>query len=317
MTESEKKATHLEITVPKAVSNKLYPLTAIKLNMHYSLLNDTEAQYLMSPVDGFLNVLFPAAENSCICPYFFKQQSYVIRGGENIIHPIQKGEILEWKNIYKDNVAVVLFVSHEVLDDFKQKFEDNSERFKNGLSTKSDNRTRLLIDQAVDLLTHDTALNHLRVQALLIEILVHQIEGLFAENERHEIISDKNIYEKILLAKRLIERDFSKNYSITELAKSIGTNEQYLKTYFKQYFGKTVMNYITEKKMEHAKELILTGDYRVSDVARMTGYKHSTHFTSAFKKYFGFIPNSLKYTFLIANESAQILSEVGGIINII
>ncbi|VTP86630.1 hypothetical protein [Sphingobacterium daejeonense] len=28
------------------------------------------------------------------------------------------------------------------------------------------------------------------------------------------------------------------------------------------------------------------GKYRVSDVARMTGYKHSTHFTTAFKKYF-------------------------------
>lgn len=317
MTESENKATHLEITGSNSMSNRPNSLTASNLNMHYCLLNGIESQYLMSPVDGFLNILFPSAANSCICPYFFKQQSHVIRGGGNIIHPVHKGEILEWKNIYKDNVAIILFVSNDVLDDFRLKFEENSLRFKNGLSTKSDNRTRLLIDQVVEFLTQDTSLNHLRVQALLIEILVHQIEGLYAENDRHEMISDKNIYEKILLAKNLIERDFSKNYSISELAKSIGTNEQYLKTYFKQYFGKTVMRYITEKKMEHAKELILTGDYRVSDVARMTGYKHSTHFTSAFKKYFGFIPNSLKYTFLIANEGAQILSEVGSVINIL
>ena len=66
--------------------------------------------------------------------------------------------------------------------------------------------------------------------------------------------------------------------------------------------------------MEHAKKLILTGDYRISDVARLTGYKHSTHFTTAFKKYFGFIPNSLKYTFLLAQEGVQILTDISHIL---
>ncbi|WP_164109738.1 MULTISPECIES: helix-turn-helix transcriptional regulator [Sphingobacterium] len=314
MTESEKKTSNSEIEKQDLTASAPFSLTTVSLNMHYAVLFDSRSQHLCSPIDGFLNILFPATDNTCICPYFLKQQSYVIRGGENIIHPIKKGEILEWKNIYKDNLAIALFVSDEVLDDFKVKFQENNLRFKNGLLTGSDNRIRLLITQALEYMTHDSYLNRLRVQALLIEILVHQIEGLYAENERHEVIPNKNHYDKILLAKNIIHRDFSKNYTIPELAKHVGTNEQYLKTHFKQYFGKTVMNYITEKKMEHAKELILTGDYRVSDVARMTGYKHSTHFTSAFKKYFGFIPNSLKYTFLIANEGAQLLADLEGIL---
>lgn len=92
----------------------------------------------------------------------------------------------------------------------------------------------------------------------------------------------------------IIEYDLSKNYTISELAKEVGTNEQYIKKYFKQYFGKTVMNYATNIKMEHAKKLILTGEYRIADVARMIGYKHPSHFTTAFKKYFGFTPNSLR-----------------------
>src|SRR5690606_12621322 len=136
-----------------------------------------------------------------------------------------------------------------------------------------------------------------------------QIETLAVENENQQVIVIKNHYEKILLAKQIIEEDLSKNHSIPELAKLVGTNVQYLKKYFKLYFGKTVMNYITEKKMEHAKELILTGNHLVSDVARMTGYKHSTHFTTAFKKHFGFIPNSLKYSFLI-HQSVTVLSEL-------
>lgn len=317
MTESGKKASNSEISSNQPDYSEPHPLTTVHLNIHYTLLQDIHSQHLLSPVDGFLNILFPTRDNSCICPYFLKQQSYVIRGGENVIHPIKRGEILEWKNIYENNLAIALFVSNEILDDFKLKFEQNNSRFNNGLLTSSDNRIRLLVNQLVDYMRQDTYLNRLRIQALLIEVLIHQIEGLYAENEKHEILPNKNHYDKIVMVKNLIHKDLSKNYTIPELAKYVGTNEQYLKKHFKQYFGKTVMNYITEKKMEHAKELILTGDYRVSDVARMTGYKHSTHFTSAFKKYFGFIPNSLKYTFLIANEGAHILSELEGFIGIL
>ena len=65
-----------------------------------------------------------------------------------------------------------------------------------------------------------------------------------------------------------------------------------------------MLNYAIEKKMAYAKELILTGNYLVSDVARMTGYKHATHFTTAFKKHFGFIPNSLRYSLLLQPAAA-------------
>lgn len=316
MTESGKKASNSEITEPYGSKSTGSPLISVSLNMHYSLLGESTSQEIISPVDGFINILFPVTDQSCICPYFLNQQSFVLRAGENIILPIKKNELLEWKNAY-NNVAIALFISENILDDFKVKLEQNNHRFKNGLLTNSDNRIKLILNQILDHISLDSYLNRLRIQALLIEILIHQIEGLYAENEKHEIIPNKNHYDKIVMVKNLIHKDLSKNYTIPELAKYVGTNEQYLKKHFKQYFGKTVMNYITEKKMEHAKELILTGDYRVSDVARMTGYKHSTHFTSAFKKYFGFIPNSLKYTFLIANEGAQLLTELEGFIGIL
>ncbi|COY90275.1 DNA-binding domain-containing protein%2C AraC-type [Mycobacterium tuberculosis] len=145
---------------------------------------------------------------------------------------------------------------------------------------------------------------------MLLEVIIHQVESLYVENDNKEIISNKNHYEKIQMAKKLIDEDLSQNHTITELAKAVGTNEQYLKKHFKQYYGKTIMSYITEMKMEHAKKLILMGKYRVSDVARMTGYKHSTHFTTAFKKYFGIIPNSLRYTFLVVHEGVQAIPEI-------
>lgn len=107
----------------------------------------------------------------------------------------------------------------------------------------------------------------------------------------------------------------AKNYTIHELAKAVGTNEQYLKKYFKQYIGKTVQTYMKEIKMEHAKNLIMTGEHRISDVARMTGYKHSTHFTTAFKKFFGFIPNASRYIFLLTSDG--LLIETDGFLSML
>ncbi|MFZ4862343.1 helix-turn-helix transcriptional regulator [Sphingobacterium sp. Mn56C] len=310
MTQSEKIVSYSENNLPEMEALSVEELINTRFIGHYIILDSTETKKVCSPITGFLNILLPSAGNTCICPYVFRQQSFIVRGGENIIHSVQKGEVLEWKNIYEGNIAIAIFVPQEMLHDFKVKFDSHNSRFKNGMMTKSDNRIRLIINQILDLNSIVTPLNKLRIQAHIIEAIVHQIEGLYAENEKHEIIINKNHYDKILLAKALIEKDFTQSYTIQEIAKKIGTNEQYLKKYFKQYFGKTVMNYMTDVKMEHARKLIMTGEYRVSDVARLTGYKHATHFTTAFKKYFGFIPNSLRYTFLIASEGVSIVSEI-------
>ena len=292
-------------------------LQEFNLNLHYLLLNKEGAINLSSPVNGFVNILLFKNADNCICPYFINQNSYVIRGGENVIHKVTEQDVFEWKNIYEQNVGIVIFIPHSYLEDFKLKFQQNSSRFKDGLLTCSDNRMQLLQSQLLEMYQQPTLLNQLKIQSNLIEIIAHQIDGLMVENDNQQVIVVKSHFDKIMLAKKMIDSDVSKNFTIPELAKEVGTNEQYLKKYFKEYFGKTVSNYITDRKMNYAKELIVSGDYRVADVARMTGYKHSTHFTTAFKKYFGFIPNSLRYTYLLAHGAGEVISELENFIGIL
>jgi len=318
MTHSGNKASESEITVLEKDPCIQWNLTSVSFAVQYIILDKTQTYILESPCDGFLNILFSGIHQSGINAYFLDNSSFLIRGGENVMHITNRGDKLEWRNINDNNVAIVIYIPEQMSPDFFYKFTKDIYRFKNGMLTKSDNRIQLISAQILELHKQDGYLIQLRMQSLLIDAIVHQIEGLFVENDQQEIIVNKSHYDKIMLAKQLIEKDFTKNYTIPELSKLVGTNEQYLKKYFKQYFGKTVMHYITDQKMNHAKDLIMTGEYRVSDVARLTGYKHSTHFTTAFKKYFGFIPNSLRYTFLIANEGTQqILSELESLINIL
>ncbi|MCI0920673.1 helix-turn-helix domain-containing protein [Sphingobacterium rhinopitheci] len=318
MTHSENKPSYSENCA--TTLEDIYPdkLTAINFSIQYTILDQVKTTIIDSPFDGFLNILYPETIDSCINSYVLNEYSYIIRRGENIIHAVTRGDKLKWKNINDQNIGIAIYIPNHVVEDFKEKFVGLSQRFKNGLLTKSDSRIILICKQIITLHKNADSLYQLRIQSLLIDAIVHQIESLFVENDKQEIIVNKSHYDKIILAKEFIHKDLAKNYTIAELSKLVGTNEQYLKKYFKQHFGKTVMNYITDQKMNYAKGLIMSGEYRVSDVARLTGYKHSTHFTTAFKKYFGFIPNSLRYTFLLASVGTQqILAEVENLINIV
>ena len=46
--------------------------------------------------------------------------------------------------------------------------------------------------------------------------------------------------------------------------------------------------------MQFAKELLVLGNEKIQVVAEKVGYKHATHFTAAFKKYFGHLPTKIR-----------------------
>lgn len=307
MTQSEKKATQSEILTKK--NNELSAnMLEFGTLMYFTVLKGRQRFSFISPIEGYLNLL--VLEDSANCGLQIQQNSYLLKSGENMLIHMNKGDHFDLKSICLDNRILLMLIPSDKLLAFHNKYVEDQQRFLHGLLTKSDGRISLSLNQVFDLYEADSYLNQLKIQSLLLEVIIHQVESLYVENDNKEIISNKNHYEKIQMAKKLIDEDLSQNHTITELAKAVGTNEQYLKKHFKQYYGKTIMSYITEMKMEHAKKLILMGKYRVSDVARMTGYKHSTHFTTAFRKYFGIIPNSLRYTFLVVHEGVQAIPEI-------
>ncbi|MGB7528469.1 helix-turn-helix transcriptional regulator [Sphingobacterium cellulitidis] len=307
MTQSEKKATQSE---KLSESNNSLSANMLELGtlMYFTVLKGRQRFNFISPIEGYLNLLI--LDDSANCTIQIQQETYLLNAGDNLLIHLNKADLFDLKSICLDNRILLMLIPSDKLLAFHDKYITDKNRFQHGLLTKADARIGLSLQQIFDLYEADSYINQLKIQSLLLEIIIHQVESLYVENEKKEIIVNKNHYDKIQMAKKLIDEDLSKNHTISDLAKSVGTNEQYLKKHFKQFYGKTIMNYITEMKMEHAKKLILMGKYRISDVARMTGYKHSTHFTTAFKKYFGIIPNSLRYTFLIAHEGVQALPEI-------
>jgi AraC-like DNA-binding protein len=144
-------------------------------------------------------------------------------------------------------------------------------------------------------------LKKLYTQAKIIELLTLQLAQF--EEEPAETLPLKQVdVDKMVLVKELIELNLDEPLSLSYLARYAGTNEQYLKKHFKMMFGSTVFNYILSLRMERAKNMLLEGNHKIADVARVAGYKHPTHFSGAFKKFFGYVPNKIKFGLLFISS---------------
>ncbi len=133
------------------------------------------------------------------------------------------------------------------------------------------------------------------IKSKVIELLLLQFEQFENTLENTETVKHDSIHlEKMHKAREIIASNLAKPCSILDLAQQVGTNDCYLKKQFKQVFGTTVYGYLQKERMERSRELLLEGNKKVSEVARLTGYKHASHFTTAFKKYFGYLPNQIR-----------------------
>jgi AraC-like DNA-binding protein len=82
--------------------------------------------------------------------------------------------------------------------------------------------------------------------------------------------------------------------SLSELARIVGINEYKLKRGFKEVFGNTVFGYLTDARLDIAKNDLLESKKPVADIAAALGYSSLQHFSYAFKKKFGYSPGKLR-----------------------
>jgi two-component system response regulator YesN len=100
---------------------------------------------------------------------------------------------------------------------------------------------------------------------------------------------------KIFEINRYIRESISdKRLSVQTVAHSIFLNHQYLCSFYKKATGKTVNDYITEVRMEKAKELLLDKKNKIYDVTARIGLTDSNYFSTLFKKYTGYTPSEYR-----------------------
>jgi two-component system, response regulator YesN len=111
-----------------------------------------------------------------------------------------------------------------------------------------------------------------------------------------ELIKSKssNNREFINKAFQYINRQFTGDITLESVAEEVGISPQYLSRIFKEKYGSNFINYITNKRMQYAKELLGSNSINIKDVSIAVGYGDSSYFCRIFKKNTGFSPKQYR-----------------------
>lgn len=101
----------------------------------------------------------------------------------------------------------------------------------------------------------------------------------------------------IIKAKRYLSDHYEDaDLSLAEVAEYVGLNEKYFTNRFSKETGETYSAYLTGVRIQKAKELLRTTNFKIYEISEMVGYHSVEHFTRMFKKLNGVSPAQYRKT---------------------
>lgn len=102
---------------------------------------------------------------------------------------------------------------------------------------------------------------------------------------------NNNAREPIREAIQFIDQHLKDELSLKDVAEYVHLNPSYFSVLFKEQVNLTFSEYITRRRMQRAKELLITTNLTISEVAEESGYKTTKYFIKLFKEMEGTTPN--------------------------
>ncbi|WFR55747.1 AraC family transcriptional regulator [Anaerocolumna sp. AGMB13025] len=166
-------------------------------------------------------------------------------------------------------------------------------------------RLIFMITNVVNLIMKNSSLHSL-TSSLLLTNLLQECDSLEERNEKFkelflQIAKDMENKKKDRLNQviadinLLIEKEYKNPLlSIEMLAEEVGMSAAYICRIYKQYTGNTINETLLEKRMEHARVLLVESALSVNEISEKVGFTGSSYFYRVFKKVNGVTPNEYR-----------------------
>ena len=126
------------------------------------------------------------------------------------------------------------------------------------------------------------------VETLIRYMKVELAQFLLGRTEKEETRREYN--ENFLHLLQYVDNCYTEKLSLSELAERFFLNMSYCSELFKKVTGLTFSDYVTNKRMERAAQLLVQEGRKVREAAELTGYADTFYFTKVFKKFYGVTP---------------------------
>lgn len=129
---------------------------------------------------------------------------------------------------------------------------------------------------------------HLHVLKQELDTLIHDVISLVRESRQSSSL------KPVEQAKAWIIAHLGGDLGIKSIADRVYMNPSYFSRTFKMQTGVTVLDYITNLRMEKAKELLSDSRHKVQEICGLIGYQDVKYFSRQFKQKYGETPSKYR-----------------------
>ena len=104
----------------------------------------------------------------------------------------------------------------------------------------------------------------------------------------------KSQAEIVEIVKNDLTENLESQITIAQLAEKYGISKTTLKNCFKEVYGKPIIKWRKEYRLDYACRLIDEDEFTISEISKMVGYSSPSKFTQAFKDYIGCTPSEYR-----------------------
>ncbi len=134
------------------------------------------------------------------------------------------------------------------------------------------------------------AVNRRQAEARMWDILWRLVEP-----DRMTVGKGEQMDQRVVKAVRLIERSLTDLVKIPELARSVELSVNQLERLFKRDVGTTLVGYVRRRRVDRARELLLSGSMPIKAVARESGFPDVIRLHKAVRSELGVTPGQIRH----------------------
>lgn len=112
--------------------------------------------------------------------------------------------------------------------------------------------------------------------------------------ELAKVYQDKDKNQIPQFVKDFIKLHYRETCTVEEMTEVVGLSPNYLRRIFKDETGVTILEYLTDYRMEKARDLLRKTNRKVKDISQEVGYENVSYFTKLFTKKYNLTPNEYR-----------------------
>ena len=185
--------------------------------------------------------------------------------------------------------AVLLSAKNDITNEkYIKPFENHEIIFNNFIR---DEDLEKCIKALVDEMTRKESCYELAVKAQIYSILTiltrKYAAGSMTTKEKEKNLKNVHLVEHSM---EYIRANIKNRITLRDVAKHLSISEYYFARTFKSHTGMTVIEYVEEMRIAHAKVLLAESDMSISEIASACGYNDPSYFSKIFKSHTGMTP---------------------------